>query len=475
MTFHKLLRAFWVLSGLCLLSCSLWVSSLPSAEAHMTSMGTFVAAVDAEKRQVRLVVTVSRDDLGTYLKLDSNKDKRISWDEMEGHRTQMARYIAERVKVSNNSWFCEVKEQSFLKKREVRSKRRLFLRQVYQCARPLERMIFQNKILFEDTGGYRHVGRIQWGRSVYTTIFSRMFPTYRLNLKQAKAAAKPRTKAKPSSKQATPKTVSSKAGGEGFWKTFVKFLVLGMQHILKGFDHIVFVLCLLVVARTARQLFWVVSAFTLGHSITLVSSALGFLVMPQAITEVLIAITIAYVAVENLSEHQSMGWFRGLMVALGLITVCGMGWMLAGPLFVGKSSSMARALIVIGCLVASLGFFLYYVFQLEEIEPSGHRFWLTGLFGMIHGIGFSYSLQKLNLPTVEMVSALLSFNVGVEVGQIAVILLVFPWLVRIMKEENYPRVVTVFSVVVFGMALHWIAVRSELPKAFFLLIGKSWQ
>ncbi len=374
----------------------------------------------------------------------------------------MARYLAERLKLSNNSWFCEVTEQSFLKKREARSKRRLFLRQVYRCAKPLEKLIFQNKILLEDTGGYRHVGRIQWGQNVYTTIFSRMYPTYSLDIKKAQAAA---AKASQSRKRrtgaATPSSQAPKqVGGSGFWNTFKKFLILGAEHILQGFDHIIFVLCLLVVARNVRSLLVIISAFTLGHSITLVFSALGVLVVPQAVTEVLIAITIAYVAVENLAEHQGVRWFRALMVLVGLLTACSLGWMLAAPLFAGKSASMGRGLIVVGCVVASLGFFLYYVFQLEEVGPSGHRFWLTGLFGMIHGIGFSYSLQKLNLPTWEKVSALLSFNVGVEVGQLVVVLIVFPWLYRVMKEDKYPQMVTVFHVGVMALAMYLIVARS---------------
>lgn len=462
MMFHKSLRQSWVLGWMLWALCSLgWLSSTP-VQAHMTSMGTLLATIDTANRQVRLVVSVSRDDLGTFLKLDKNKNKRISYDEMDGHRLAMARYLAERLKLSNNSWFCEVTEQSFLKKREARSKRRLFLRQVYRCAQPLEKLIFQNKILLEDTGGYRHVGRIQWGQNVYTTIFSRMYPTYSLDIKKAQAAA---AKASQSRKRKTgvakPASLAPKqVGGSGFWSTFKKFLILGAEHILQGFDHIIFVLCLLVVARNVRSLLVVISAFTLGHSITLIFSALGVLVVPQAVTEVLIAITIAYVAVENLAEHQGVRWFRALMVLVGLLTACSLGWMLAAPLFVGKSASMGRGLVVVGCVVASLGFFLYYVFQLEEVEPSGHRFWLTGLFGMIHGIGFSYSLQKLNLPTWEKVSALLSFNVGVEVGQLVVVLIVFPWLYRVMKEEKYPQMVTVFNVGVMALAMYLIVARS---------------
>ncbi len=86
MMFQKSLRQSWVLGWMLLALCSLgWLSSRP-IQAHMTSMGTLLATIDTANRQVRLVVSVSRDDLGTFLKLDKNKNKRISYDEMDGHR-----------------------------------------------------------------------------------------------------------------------------------------------------------------------------------------------------------------------------------------------------------------------------------------------------------------------------------------------------------------------------------------------------
>lgn len=452
-------QKFWSLGLIAFLFLLLWHRH---AVAHMTSMGTLMARIDSEKRQVRLVVSVSRDDMGTYLKLDRNHDKRIDDDELQGHRPTVERYIAERLLVSNNSRVCEVTEQSFLPKQELMSKRRLFFRQVWVCEQPLEQIVIQNKILFEDIGGYRHVGRIQWENQIYTTIFSLTFPHYRLDVRELRAASEA-SKAKQKTEQNTSKMPAKPVqGGQGFWSVFQRFLLFGMQHILVGIDHIAFVLCLLVVAHNMRQLVLVVSAFTVGHSLTLLLSVMGWLVVSQPITEVLIAITIAYVAIENMAPYYKLSWFRGLMVGLTLLSLFSLGWLLWLPLL-RKSVGMWQVGLVAFCLLSAAGLFVYYLWQIEKVEISGHRFWLTAAFGMIHGIGFSYSFQELKLPKTQLVAALFSFNVGVEIGQLIVVLLAFPWLYRMVDNERYPKFLTGFCLLTLFLSGYWIVVRSIWP------------
>lgn len=427
------------------------------AQAHMTSMGTLLARIKPNKRQVRLVISVSRDDMGTYLKLDRNADKRLSSVELQGHRPTIAAYMAERLVVSNNSRICSVTEQRFLKRQERMSKRRLFLLQVWTCAQPLQTLAIQNKLLFEDIGGYRHVGRIQHNKQVFTTVFSRMFPTYVLKVHELAPPPRRRVAAREA-----PSPAQTTSQGQGFWQVFVRFLTLGFQHILVGIDHIAFVLCLLVAARNLKQLVWVVSAFTIGHSITLVLSVLGWLAVPQPITEVLIAITIGYVAAENVADNKPIAWYRRLMVGLSVVSAFALAWLLLHTMN-QKGAPLWRSVVVAGSVVVAMAFFLVYVFQVRELRPAGHRFWLSGLFGMIHGIGFSYTLKELKLPQGELVSALLSFNVGVELGQLVVVLVVFPWLYRVMHHEKYPRILAGFSALVGVAAVYWILMRALVP------------
>jgi hydrogenase/urease accessory protein HupE len=146
------------------------------------------------------------------------------------------------------------------------------------------------------------------------------------------------------------------------WDVAWDYLVLGFTHILpKGLDHILFVLGIYLLSVHWRPLLYQVTAFTLAHSITLGLSLYGILSVPVSIVEPLIALSIVYVAVENILTDQLKPW---------------------------------RVYVVFG-------------------------------FGLLHGLGFAGILTELALPRSEYLTALITFNVGVEFGQLAVILSAF--------------------------------------------------
>jgi hypothetical protein len=137
-----------------------------------------------------------------------------------------------------------------------------------------------------------------------------------------------------------------------------RYLTLGFTHIVPhGLDHMLFVLGLYLLSGRGRSVLWQVSAFTVAHSITLALSIYGVLAVPPAIVEPLIALSIAYVAIENLFLSDLKSWRVSLVFA----------------------------------------------------------------FGLLHGMGFAGALSELGLPRAEFVTALLAFNIGVEAGQLAVI------------------------------------------------------
>ena len=143
--------------------------------------------------------------------------------------------------------------------------------------------------------------------------------------------------------------------GEVAWS----YLVLGIEHILGGIDHLLFVLALLLIVRGGRRIFATVTAFTVAHSITLVGATLGWMHVPGPPVEAIIALSIAFVAMEIL---------HGLD---------------------GRPGLTARA-------------------------P-----WIVAFsFGLLHGFGFAGALQEVGLPQTAIPTALLMFNVGVEVGQL---------------------------------------------------------
>ncbi|APE43345.1 hypothetical protein BOO69_07890 [Sulfitobacter alexandrii] len=142
--------------------------------------------------------------------------------------------------------------------------------------------------------------------------------------------------------------------------TFVGYIPVGFDHILpKGLDHILFVLGLFLLSTQLRPLVWQVSAFTLAHTVTLALGALGLVRVPAEIVEPLIAASIVYVAVENIFFHRLSRW---------------------------------RPLVIFG-------------------------------FGLLHGLGFASVLGEFGLPPGQFLPALIGFNVGVELGQLAVIAL----------------------------------------------------
>ena len=176
-----------------------------------------------------------------------------------------------------------------------------------------------------------------------------------------------------------------------------RFVSFGMEHIFLGYDHICFLLALLVVSRF-RELVKIVTSFTVAHSITLILAALGVARLPSRLVECAIALTIVYVAAENL-------WRKNF----------------------------------------------------------AHRWLLTFAFGLIHGFGFAGVIAELGLPAVYRVRCLLAFNIGVEIGQLAIVALAFPCIVLLGKWRHGARAMTVLSILLGLFGLGWF-----LERAFHL-------
>ena len=150
--------------------------------------------------------------------------------------------------------------------------------------------------------------------------------------------------------------------------TAAEFILWGMHHIFVGYDHIAFLMALLLAAQRLRDMVRVVTSFTVAHSITLLLAALDLIRLPGALTESLIAASIVYVAVEN-----------------------------------------------------------YFITQ------GSHRWMLTFAFGLVHGLGFSSVLRDRLQDLQSIAIPVVSFNLGVELGQITILLLVLPVLTLIRR------------------------------------------
>jgi len=181
------------------------------------------------------------------------------------------------------------------------------------------------------------------------------------------------------------------------WRVAADFLAWGMRHILVGYDHIAFLLALLLAVARLRQLVFIITAFTLAHSLTILLAALEIVQMPAAITEALIAASIVYVAAENL--------------VLG-----------------------ARA-------------------------PKG-RALLAFLFGLVHGLGFAEVLRdRLAETPGDILLPVLTFNLGVELGQLAIVAVAYPLLLWLRRRMGERRVLRVGSLVILALGLFWLGGR----------------
>ena len=173
----------------------------------------------------------------------------------------------------------------------------------------------------------------------------------------------------------------------------IDYIVLGFEHILPlGLDHILFVLGLFLLSIRLGPLLWQISAFTLAHTLTLGLSIYGIISLPPSIVEPLIAISIAYVGIENCLYSQLKPW---------------------------------RVLLVF-------------------------------MFGLLHGMGFAGVLAEIGLPEGEYLTALLSFNVGVEFGQLAVVSLAFLAVGWFRHRSWYRRAVVIpASLLIACAGLYW--------------------
>jgi hypothetical protein len=232
---------------------------------------------------------------------------------------------------------------------------------------------------------------------------------------------------------------------------FTGYLALGVEHILSGWDHLAFVVALLLLATSLREVAGLVTAFTLAHSITLALATLGLVRPRGAGIEALIGFSIALVAAEN-------AWLiggRARSVPIGVAIVIA-AFLVAAALGHGNLSMLA---------LAGLGLFSLCHFALLETaeHPGRLRAAVAFGFGLVHGFGFAGVLAEMELPRARLVPALLGFNLGVEAGQLAVVALAWPLLqllARVGGGRPRAAVNEVGSAAICGLGLYWFLTRA---------------
>jgi hypothetical protein len=234
---------------------------------------------------------------------------------------------------------------------------------------------------------------------------------------------------------------------------FFKYVQMGIMHIFTGVDHMSFLVGLVLLSKRTKDLLFVVTGFTIGHSCTLALAVTGILRPHAEYIDALVAFTIAMVGAENIA------------VATGKpgIVAAGMGGMLL-LMALGKMLGLGGlpALLTLGA----------GIFAANYLMISGHlanaarvRLVVTLVFGLIHGFGFAAGLLEMKLPTDKLAELLFGFNIGVEVGQISVVLTVLGLAALLVKLGlGMPRrlVVDLASAALVGIGLYWFLGRAYI-------------
>jgi hypothetical protein len=348
----------------------LWACAF-SAQAHKSSDAYLQLHNTAGLASLR--VDVALRDLDVALDLDTNGDGQLTWSEVRLAWPAIDAYLRARVKLAG----CPLTPVSHaLEKRLDGVYVALTLQGPCSAAQPPD---IHYSVMQELDPTHRGIARVDWANQASALHVLVPHPNPLLG------------------------QTSQPGAGD--------FVREGVEHIVTGYDHVLFLICLLlpsVVRRTPRgwepvgsmrlalvPVVGIVTAFTVAHSITLAMAATGAVSLPPTLVEPAIALTIMLAALDNL-------------------------W----PIFRGK------------------------------------RVYVTFFFGLIHGFGFAGVLSELNLPVVDFVWALLQFNFGIEVGQLAIVSLVVVALFTLRNRTAYPAVaLRGGSFLAMGLAGLWLVER----------------
>jgi hypothetical protein len=253
-----------------------------------------------------------------------------------------------------------------------------------------------------------------------------------------------------------PSWTLASAAGEGVaarnsGTSITGYVAIGVEHILSGWDHLAFVLALLLLAGSVGEVARLVTGFTLAHSVTLALAVLGVLNPEAAPIEALIGFSIALVAVENAWLLAGGGWSIPLVSLSGLLLMTGMAFFGVG--------------LVSWLSLLGISIFAACHFGLLATVPNPRllRVAVAFAFGLIHGFGFAGVLREMSLPVDRLVSALFGFNVGVELGQLAVVVLVWPILHGLKRWGAgglHATVAELSSAGICGLGVFWFITRS---------------
>jgi hydrogenase/urease accessory protein HupE len=324
--------ACWVLGLLIVLSLA-----TPS-QAHWADLA--VADIKIDKQDVNINLTVPT---GLLSQFDDNKDGQLSDAEIDRHQTDIQKFFNDKVQLTA----AQQKSETLVVQSTAAKK------------------LPSNLIATPDTHSNLLL-KYHWAQSIEQLQIH--YDLFVPGVNTARCLAQVFRDGRIDNLVFTPDSKNAALIDAPLAQQITSFIKLGVEHIWTGYDHILFLVSLLMLGGELRYLLKVITAFSLSHSFTLFLAALNIISVPSRWVEIAIALSIAYIASENLWRKQPQA-----------------------------------------------------------------RWQLAFGFGLIHGLGFSSALQELELPRTNLVTSLASFSVGIELGQFAIVLVVYLLLAYLRK------------------------------------------
>ncbi len=286
----------------------------------------------------------------------------------------------------------------------------------------------ENQTFFEVAPSHIHFAKVTWeNKLIGEFLFSNEQPVRTVTLPAAGETVKP-------------------AG-----TTLFGYIKLGVEHILSGIDHLCFLLGLLILSRRLRDVVFIVTGFTLGHSIPLSLAVLGIVEPHEMVIESLIGFTIALVAIENVGV--TTGTHRQTAIVAGSVLLA----LTVLKLVTGLGLPL---LVLIGITLFSASYLM-----LTDSPKTAMRYRpaVTSIFGLVHGFGFAVVLSSAGLPPDRILPALFGFNVGVEIGQIFIVSALWGvglLAVRFMRPQQKLAAMHLISAALCAVGVFWFIDRA---------------
>ena len=382
---------------------SAWLALALAALGH--NPDTSYARIEIGEKAVKSRLTYDIFTLLLITPLDDNADAQISREELKRHLPQIEQFLREHIGLgidgdkenddlgtfSRFVWPPDTGDA--IKEADYHAATGLI---IFEFSKAVEHTPGEVglKFYFFDRFKDRHtvLGVFALKGEEYETVFTKFEPDFDYVTGSQPPAPPP--EAMSADATTTPPPPARPQTRRSITESMWRFFKMGVEHIFIGYDHICFLIALIVVSRF-RDVVKIITSFTVAHSITLILAALDIVRLNSRLVETCIAATIVYVAIENL-------------------------W----------------------------------------VKDTRHRWILTFFFGLVHGFGFANVLSGLNPQREGLIRCLLSFNVGVEVGQLAIAALLLPLAIGLKHWKHGPTAAKVISLALAAFGLAWLIDRA---------------